>query len=447
MPNPSTSRRSFIKGMALSATAFTIVPRHVLGGPGFIPPSDKLNIAGIGAGGKGWVDLNGVATENIVALVDVDDARAADAYKKFPNARRYKDYRVMFDKEPNIDAVTISTPDHMHAVIATEAMQRGKHIYNQKPLTRTIGEARAITETARKTGVVTQMGNQGHADNGTRQVREIIEAGLIGPVREVHFWTNRPIWPQAIERPSVSFEVPPTLDWDLWLGVAPYRPYNPDFYAPFNWRGWWDFGTGALGDMGCHIMDAAFWTLNLRNPTRIEAETTKKYPESPPAASRVTYHFPATDRHPDLIAVWHDGTMRPAHVPVPKKGEAGDWETNGQMYIGDKGILVAESLAGNPHLYPEELHQAWLSNPPEQKYVRVPNEDPYQEWINAIKNGTQPGSNIPDHAGALTEMVLLGNLAVRAGDVIEWDAENARVTNLPEANQYVHPEYRDGWAL
>ncbi len=447
MLSKPTSRRAFLKGAAMTAATFTIVPRHVLGGPGYRAPSDVLNVAGIGVGGKGWTDVNGVATENIVALVDVDDVTAANAYQKFPNARRYKDYRVMLDQEKDLDAVTISTPDHTHAVIATAAMEAGKHVYVQKPLARTISETRSLMETARRTGVVTQMGNQGHANDGTRQIREIIEAGLIGPVREVHFWTDRPIWPQALDRPEASYQPPPTLDWDLWLGPAPYRPYHPAYYAPFNWRGWWDFGTGALGDIGCHAMDAAFWTLDLRNPTRIEAETTRRFPETAPAASRVTYYFPANDRHPDLIAIWYDGTLRPPSLPVIQPGEAPPWEVNGQMFVGDDGILMADWLGNNPRLFPESLHAAYLSNPPEHKYVRVPNDDPYQEWITAIKNGTQPGSNIPEHAGPLTEMVLLGNLAVRTGEIIEWDGAAGRVTNLPEANQYLQSTPREGWAL
>lgn len=447
MPSKPTSRRSFVKGVALTAATFTIVPRHVLGGPGYKAPSDVLNIAGIGVGGKGWVDINGVATENIVALVDVDDVTAAQAYEKFPNARRYKDYRVMLDQEKDLDAVTISTPDHTHAVIATAAMEAGKHIYLQKPLARTISETRGLMETAKRTGVVTQMGNQGHANEGTRQIREIIEAGLIGPVREVHFWTDRPIWPQALDRPEISYQPPPTLDWDLWLGPAPYRPYHPAYYAPFNWRGWWDFGTGALGDIGCHAMDAAFWTLDLRNPTRIEAETTRRFAETAPAASRVTYYFPATDRHPELVAYWYDGTLRPPSIPVVEPGQPSPWEVNGQMFVGDDGVLMADWLGNNPRLYPENLHTAYLGKPPEQKYVRVPNDDPYQEWVAAIKSNEQPGSNIPGHAGPLTEMVLLGNLAVRTGEIIEWDGTAGRVTNIPEANKYLESTPREGWAL
>ena len=307
MARKRISRRTFV-GNVGAGLAFTIVPRHVLG-RGIRAPSDTLNIACIGVGGRGREDVRGVSIENIYALCDVDDVSAADSYATYPKAKRYKDFREMLDKEAKrIDAVTVATPDHTHPAAAILAMKAGKHVYCEKPLARTIGEVRAMAEAAKKHKVVTQMGNQGHAAEGTRQIREWVEAGAIGTVREVHLWTNRPIWPQAVDRPLQEYYTPATLAWDLWLGPAPSRPYNPA-YAPFKWRGWWDFGTGALGDMACHIMDAVFWTLNLGYPTRIEPESTQLFTETAPASSRITYSFAARGGRPEVKVIWRDGSL------------------------------------------------------------------------------------------------------------------------------------------
>ncbi|WP_161541458.1 Gfo/Idh/MocA family protein [Rhodothermus marinus] len=438
------SRRRFLGTMATAGAAFTIVPRHVLG-RGFVPPSDKLNIACIGVGGRGAWNVRGVSSENLVAFCDVDDERAAETYRAFPNVPRYKDFRVMLEREGDrIDAVVISTPDHTHAVAAMMAIQMGKHVYCEKPLTRTIYEARRLAEAAREKGVVTQMGNQGHAGEGTRQIREWIEAGAIGTVREIHFWTNRPIWPQAIERPLEAYHVPPTLAWDLWLGPAPERPYHPA-YVPFKWRGWWDFGTGALGDMGCHIMDAAFWTFDLRDPVRVTAETTPVFPETAPLVSRVTYEFAARGNRPALRVVWRDGNLAPPRPPQWEKDRPWPPMDSGQMFIGDEGVLIAGTYGENPRLVPESRHQEWIASAPAPRYPRSPGV--YQEWIEACKNGGQAGSNFPDYAGPLTEMVLLGNLAVRVGGTIEWDAATLRVTNIEVPEEYIRPTYRSGWHL
>src|SRR5207302_8885886 len=288
MARKRISRRTFV-GDVGAGVAFTIVPRHVLG-RGFTPPSDKLNIACIGVGGMGGNDVKGVGkTENIYALCDVDEHQAAQSFAAFPKAKRFKDFRVMLEKEAkNIDAVTVSTPEHTHSVAGMMAMKLGKHTRIQKPLARTLWEVKQLEDAARKYKVQTQMGNQGHAEEGTRLIREWVEAGLIGTVHEVQLWTNRPIWPQAIERPLDEYYTPSWLDWNLWLGPAPERPYHPA-YAPFKWRGFWDFGTGALGDMACHIMDAAYWTLDLGYPTRIEAESTPLFKEPAPARPRPRY--------------------------------------------------------------------------------------------------------------------------------------------------------------
>jgi len=426
--------------------AFTIVPRHVLG-RGFRAPSDTLNVACIGVGGMGRNDVRGVSGENLVALCDVDGKRAEDAFTSYPGATRYTDFRVMLDKEGSrVDAVTISTPDHTHAVAALAALRQGKHVYCQKPLARTLGEVRAMkAEAARRPRQATQMGNQGHAGEGTRQIREWVEAGAIGPVREVHFWTDRPIWPQAIERPSEAHNVPPTLDWDLWLGPAPTRPYNPA-YAPFRWRGWWDFGTGALGDIACHAMDAAYWVLDLGYPTRIEAESTPLFPETAPAASRIVYHFAARGSRGPVTCVWRDGSFRP-----PRPSEVDDatpwppWNDGGQLWIGDDGKLVADMYGRSPRLLDAKRDADLRASPPAEKYPRV--ESVYAEWIAACKAGTQPGSSFAGHAGPLTEMVLLGNLAVRAGRAIELDPETGVVKDAAIPVQWTMPTYREGWRL
>ncbi len=341
----SISRRRFVGDVAAGLT-FTIVPANVLGGrrAGRLAPSDKLNIACIGVGGMGANDVRGVGkTENIYALCDVDDRQAAGSVAAFPLAKRFKDFRVMLDKEgKNIDAVTVSTPDHTHTVAGMMAMKLGKHTRIQKPLARTLWEVKQLEDAARKYKVQTQMGNQGHAEEGTRLMREWVEAGAIGTVREIQLWTNRPIWPQAIERPLDEFYTPSWIDWDLWLGPAPERPYHPA-YAPFKWRGWWDFGTGALGDIACHSMDASFWALDLGYPSRIEAESTKLYSETAPACSRITYSFPAKGNRPAVTVVWRDGSLYPPRPKEITDPAAWPFDTSGQLWIGDSGKLSARA--------------------------------------------------------------------------------------------------------
>ena len=439
------NRRQLLKGAAASAAAFTIVPRRVLGGAGYTAPSDTLNIAGIGIGGKGYTDLQGCNHENIVALCDVDFRRGARSAKAFPDAKHYSDYRVMLEKEPGIDAVTISTPDHMHAFIALEAMGRGKHVFCQKPLTRTVEECQALIAAAKRTGVVTQMGNQGHANAGTRKIRETLEAGVIGDVDRIEYWTNRPIWPQALDRPTEAHNVPAHVDWDLWLGAVPERPYHPDYYHPFNWRGWWDFGTGALGDIACHSMDAGFWTYDLRNPTTIVAETTKLYDEAAPAACRITYEFPATDKRGPMTVVWRDGELSPPRPPE-YDDESVSWPpmTSGQMFIGTKGVLMADIYGNSPTLYPQKLQDKTSEEPVPESYART--KGVYKEWTEACKGNGAAGSNIANHAGPLTEMVLLGNLAVRSREIVRWDAK-AGTAGSENADRYLSETYRDGWSL
>lgn len=446
-----SSRRSFLAATSAGAFAFTIVPRHVLGGAGFLPPSERVNVAGIGAGGMGGGDIATHAKNgaNIVALCDVDDN--AGAFRSFPKATRYRDFRELIDKEAkNIDAVTVGTPDHIHAVASMAAIKAGKHVYCQKPLTHTLHECRELTKAAKAAGVMTQMGNQGHATEGARLTNEWIQAGIIGDVREVHVWSDRAglLWKQGIDRPNESPPVPSTLDWNLWLGPIQERPYNP-IYAPKGWRGWRDFGTGALGDMGCHIIDHPVWALKLGAPTSVEASTTldgsvtagnKPNFESYPIASIITYEFPARDSLPPVKMTWYDGGLMP---PTPAEMPPGSrLDGNGVLYVGSKGKMHHGSHGGMPMLLPAELNEQAKSVPKTIK--RSPGH--YEEWLLACKGGPRPVSNF-DYAGPLTEIVLLGVLALRApGRRLEWDGETMKVKNDPELNQFVHTEYRKGWS-
>lgn len=420
-----------IRSLSANQTAPVIPPKK------FCPPDRKLRIACVGCGGKGASDIDGVASEEIVALCDVDRQRALASFRKHPQAKLYKDYRQMLlEMNDKIDAVVVSTPDHMHFPIAYMAIQMGKHVYVQKPLSHTVWEARVLTEAARKYGVVTQMGNQGHANEGTRLLKEWVQAGVIGPVREIHFWTNRPIWPQGLTRPTETMTPPPTLDWNRWLGVAPDRPYNK-CYLPFNWRGWWDFGCGALGDMGCHIMDAGFWAVDLKYPISVEAESEGGTEESPPKWSIITYQFPARGNLPPVTVKWYDGGKlpeRPKDLEPDRKLSKG-----GQMLIGDNGVIMDTSdYCESPRLIPESRMKEFKR--PEKTIPRV-SGGPYKEWIAGCKGGPLPGSNF-DHSGPLTEMVLLGNLAIRLGKKILWDGPNMKPLNAPEAEKLIRKQYR-----
>jgi predicted dehydrogenase len=352
----------------------------------------------------------------------------------------------MLDREAdNIDAVTVSTPDHNHAAASIMAMRLGKPVFCQKPLATTLHEVRVMRKVARETGVATQMGNQGHTSESTRQIREWVEAGAIGTVREVHYWTNRPIWPQGIDRPEETEPVPSHLDWDLWLGPAPKRPYNPA-YAPFRWRGWWDFGTGALGDIACHSMDAAFWALDLGYPTRIEAETTPVNDETAPTASRIVYDFPARNGRGPIQVIWRDGGLTPAMPPGLGVGRR--WPVDsigGQLWVGDDGMLLAGVYGDQPRILDRDRHRQLIADPPPQTYTRSPGV--HEEWIRASKGGEPAGSSFDEYSGPLTEMVLLGNLAVRSRGPVEIDPENGKVITPGIPEEYLQPSYRDGWSL
>ena len=443
-------RRSFLSRSAVAGAGLIVVPRHVLGGKGYIAPSDKLNIAAIGSGGMGAGNINNVSTQNIVALCDVDFNQAAATFKKYPNAPQYKDYRLMLEKEKGIDAVIVATPDHSHAPAAMAAIKLGKHVYVQKPLTHSVFEARKLTEAVREYKVVSQMGNQGRSGEGTRRLAEWIWAGAIGEIREVHSWTNRPVWPQGIGRPAETMAIPGTLDWNLWLGPAPERPYN-SAYLPFNWRAWYDFGAGALGDMGCHVLDPVFHALKLKYPIWVQGshsyevrEMWKRVDnkETYPSASMITYQFPARENMPPVRLTWYDGGLMPtwpAEVDYSKIPEDG-----GSLFIGDKGIIVCSTYGGDVQMFPEERFLEYKDLPKTLKRMETSHE---MNWVNACKGGERPCSNF-DYSGPLTEMVLMGNLAIRVpGKRLLWDGDNMKVTNDDDANRFIKREYREGWTL
>jgi predicted dehydrogenase len=436
------SRRRMLK-TAAAVSAFTIVPRHVLG-QGQVPPSQKLNVAGIGIGGMGGVDVRNIGqTENIVALCDVDQRHAAGTFKAFPNAKVHTDFRRMLETQKDIDAVIVATPDHLHAVITMMALKLGKHVYCEKPLTHSVYEARMIGKAAREAKVATQMGNQGQASPAARVVREMVMDGAIGTLREIHAWSNRnpDISERGMARPKDTPPVPSSLNWDLWLGPARERPYHPT-YLPFRWRSWWDFGTGVLGDIGCHELSTTFKMLKLGHPKSVEACSTNwQRPkeiseETAPLASMTRYKFAATADHGPIDIVWYDGGMRPERPEELEPGKAfgvGD----GIMYVGDKAKILGHRLIPDKRM-------AEYGKPPE-KLPRSPGH--YQEWINAAKGGEPAGANFADHAAHLAEVVLLGNIAIRMNAKLDWDGEKMEFTNNKEANALVNPPYRAGWSL
>jgi len=493
------SRRNFIVTSAAAAAGITIIPRHVLGGKGFTAPSDLVNIAGIGVGSQGGGDIQNIATPdvpirrrmgfsgmlmqryagiqpqrsgfgqrrrpqrregvedsdapvqmgaarrgetykhaNIYALCDVDSDYAGHIFAGYPKAKIYSDFREMIDKEKEIDAVLIGTPDHTHAVIASYAMKAGKHVFIEKPMAKTIHEVRFLRDLAKKTGVVTQMGNQGHNVEGTMQTVEWIQSGAIGNVTEVHMWSNRPVWKQGyLDRPE-GVDVPSGLNYDIWLGPAPEKPYHPDT-THFAWRGLWDYGTGAMGDMGAHTFDAPIWALNLGMPVKIQATTTPYNSEYLPRAESVTYEFPARGNMPPVKVTWSDGGIKPARPA----GLEEDRQLREALYIGDKGMIMHGTHGASPELIPENPDfkepEKWLKRP----------SSVYVDFIEAIKEGRKAANDFKISA-KLTEIMLLTNIAVAAQQLnktLEYDAENMKITNCPEANDYFHYEYRNGWSL
>ncbi len=448
MSRPQMSRRRFLSTTA-TATAFTIVPRHVLGGAQHTAPSEKLGIAGIGVGGMGKSNLSQLETESIVALCDVDHEYAAGTFKKYPQAKVYSDYRAMLDKEKSIDAVMIATPDHTHAVISMEAMRRGKHVYCQKPLTHDVYEARVLAKAARETGVTTQMGIQGHSMEGGRLICEWIADGAIGAVREVDAWCSLSYYPfghanwssPLSRRPQDTPPVPPTLNWDLWLGPAPYRPYH-SAYHPRVWRCWWDFGCGMMGDRGAHTLDPVVWALKLGHPTSIEATSVDPQGDIHPIASVVTYQFPARGDLPPVKLTWYEGVRAPRPPELEDGRRMGNVE-GGSLFKGTKGKLVGGVYGEDPRLIPESRMKEYKLPPKTLPRVQGSHE---QDWVRACKAGKKAGADF-EYSGLLTEICLLGNIAKRVDARIEWDGPNMKVTNLPEANKYVRTTYREGWKL
>ncbi len=505
MQKGKMTRRKFVAGTTGATLGAMIVPRHVLGGPGYTAPSDKLNVAVVGCGGQGASDATELVAggENIVALADVDFGYVDKAVERrtrgrdgnpnpaaiklkeaYDKAKRHTDFRKMLESQKDIDAVLIATPDHLHAVIAKAAMELGKHVYCEKPLTWSVHEARVLRETAARTKVVTQMGNQGHSSHDARLINEWVQAGVIGPVKEVHVWTNRPIWPQGVPRPAkvpVNLDgggfgndwtsrqlnkavanailgdpvVPSTLNWDLYLGPAPEVPYHP-IYHPFNWRGWLDWGTGAVGDMAAHLIDHPYWALGLTQPTSIEATSTpwgtdnKNNPVSYPLATQIVYHFPARGAQPPVKLTWYDGGLMPARPDVLPDSVALE-RGGGVMIVGEKGILMHETYGDKPRLFPESLMETAAKVP--QKFERIETDERKNalhriNWAKACK-GQGKASSPFEYATQLTETMLLGVVAMRAGQGkrIYYDAQAGKITNVAEANQFLHREYRQGWSL
>ena len=452
------SRRAFVGGAAATAAAFTVVPRRVLSRSPSTPPSEKITMAAVGVGDQGKRDLGRFlarADVRFLAVCDVDANNrnaARDTVNREYNTRdcaAYNDFRELLAAEKDLDAVLAVVPDHSHAVVSMAALKAGKHVYCQKPFTHSVYEAHKLAEAARETKLATQLGTANQAGEGRRLVQEWIEDGAIGDVREVHIWSNRPFWPQGIDRPADTPPVPPTLDWDLWLGPAPYRSYHPA-YLPLVFRGWWDFGTGALGDMGCYALDTVFRVLKLKHPTSVEAsgscfarkmwDRLEMNRETFPRASLVRWEFPAREKMPPVIVVWYDGGLKP---PRPRELEAdqplGD---EGMYFAGEKGTMMTGFSGNEPRLIPDARMKAYRK--PSERIPRSVGH--HTEWILACKGGEPAGANF-EFSALVTKALLLGNVALRAGKKLDWDGPNIRVTNVPDANRYLHREYRSGWTL
>lgn len=474
------NRKEFLKNTGLATAGFFIVPRHVLG-RGFVAPSDRLTVAGVGVGGKGQSDIANFfksGKADIAFLCDVDDRRAANSVKAFPKAKYYKDWRQLLEKEAkNFDAVSVSTPDHNHAVIALAAMQQGKHVYVQKPLTHDVYEARILTEAAKKYKVVTQMGNQGASGDGVRQLMEWYDDGAIGSAHTVYVWTDRPVWPQGIQWPSAKADVPKELDWNLWLGTAPYKDYVEKI-VPFNWRGWWDYGTGALGDMGCHLIEPAFRVLDLQYINDVQASVGSVYvdefkrgyfPESCPPSSHVTMTFPKTNKTKGPVTLhWMDGGIQPERPEELGANEIFGDGGNGCYFIGTKGKMMCDTYGRNPRLIPTAKTDE-VKAKVKQKIPRVQGGEDghYAQWVEAAiaGYGAKAVSSPFEIAGPLTEALLMANLAIRAYDIrtakadgkgfnypgrgvkLLWDKNAMKVTNLDDVNQFVKRQYRQGYSL
>ncbi len=442
------TRRNFLRTAGASAIVFTVVPRHVIAASGITSPNEKINIAGIGVGGMGAGDIGAVAPgNNIVALCDVDSRHAADTFKKFPDAKQFRDFRKLFDAmEKSIDAVVVATPDHFHAVAAMAAIKRGKHVYCEKPLAHSVHEVRALMKAAQEHKIVSQLGNQGHSYDSIRDFCEWVWAGAIGQVHTIHAGcaaVNSGI--DQLPELKKQYPVPPTLDWDQWLGPAQNRPYCPA-YLPGSWRGWVPFGNGTVGDWTCHVVDPVFWALDLGAPTSIQAQVKnydfKTQGDAYPKGEIITYEFPAKGKRGPITMHWYSGTER---IPRPADLDPDDKPVaTGAVVLGDKGtIMYGSHGAGGVRLIPQAKMDAF-QRPPKT----IPRaKEHHQNWLEAIRTGTKAGSDF-SYGGPLTELAMLGVIAIKlAGTKLEWDAVNARFTNSAEANQFVNPPYRAGWEL
>ncbi len=464
------SRRGFLARAAGTATGFTILPRYVLGNSGFIPPSEKLNVAIIGAGNQGMNDMRGLlqlSDVQIIAVCDVAEKAGSDEERgeigrnpalktvektysgreqsqDYAKCAGFADFRQMFDKVKNIDAVLIATPDHNHAIATMWAIKNKKHVYCEKPLTHDIYEARKITQAARDAGIVTQMGNQGHSGEGIRLTVEWIRDGAIGDIREVHSWSNHQgRWPKTPAiRPTDHPPVPKGLDWDLWLGPRPKRPYHPA-YHPAYWRAWWDFGNSTIGDMACHNLDPAFWALDLGHPVSVEASSSHFNDETAPVAAIYYYQFGARGKIQPVKVTWYTSGILP---PKPEELEEERILTgggNGILFIGDKGKIMCDGWGGTPQIIPQSKMIEYKKPP---KTIPRAGGDHLRNWVDACKKGTKACSDF-SYSGPMTEVVLLGNVALRTGKKIYWDGVNMKATNAPEAEQFIHQAYHNGWTL
>ncbi len=439
------NRRHFLAAAA-ATTAFTIIPRHVLGGNGHTSANDKVNIAGIGVGGMGFANLKNLESQNIVALCDVDHQYAANAFDRYPNAMRYKDYRKMLEDQKDIDAILIATPDHTHAIITIDCMKAGKHVYCQKPLTHTVKEARDVTRIAKETGVVTQMGIQGHSDEGINLICEWIWDGAIGKIEKVDAWCSLAYYPPGqaywctthYDIPAEKPPVPQALDWNLWLGPAPWRDYHPT-YHPGRWRAWYDFGCGMMGDRGVHTLDSVFMALKLKQPQAISATVSNLNNQTHPISSIVNYYFAAREDLPPVKLTWYEGI----EVPRPEELEDGRRlpSEGGVLFKGEKGTITCGVYGDSPRIIPEAKMHAYKQPPKTLPRIKVSHE---MEWVNAIKENRKANADF-NYSGPLTEFVLLGNLAKRTQSKLYYDAENVKITNNDRANELMHKEYRTGW--
>jgi predicted dehydrogenase len=433
------SRRVFVTSFA---AAPMIVPRHVLGRSGSVAPSDRLNLAAIGVGKKGGEDLQEFASTNrinVVALCDVDEEYAAPNFAAWPKAQLFRDFQTMIDRVKAIEAVLVATPDHLHAVATLACLQAGKHVYCEKPLTHSVYEARRITEAARVAKVATQLGNQGHSSEGTRLTCEWIWDGAIGDVRLVEVWTTS--GGSRRSRPAESVPVPTTLDWDRWIGPAPFRHYHPA-YHPIRWRNWWDFGTGPLGDMASHLIDIPYWALKLGYPTAVEADTTELSGETAPAASTVTYHFPARGSLPPVKLIWFDGGRKPERPAELEQDRQMGHQYGGVIFHGEDGLLIVGCYGDSPRLIPESKMRAY-----KRPHKTIPRcRGHWVEFVEACIEGKPTCANF-EYAGPFTETIMLGNVAIRSQTEIHYDPEEVRIANAPEANRYIRREYRKGWSL